>query len=70
VRKLADMTGCTKIICAGDHLNDLPMLQVADRAFCPANSQPEVLSAPGVTAVCHCRDGAIGEIVEILEWEN
>lgn len=68
VQKLKEICGCTRLICAGDHLNDLPMLQAADRAFCPANAVPEVLSA-NVTRVCHCKDGAIGEIVAVLERE-
>lgn len=68
VKKLEEICGCTCLICAGDHLNDLPMLQAADRAFCPANAVPEVLAAD-VTRVCHCKDGAIGEIVAILERE-
>ena len=40
VRRLADMLGCKTLICAGDHMNDLPMLLAADRAFCPANAVP------------------------------
>ena len=68
VRRLADMLGCKTLICAGDHMNDLPMLLAADRAFCPANAVPGVLSS-GARVVCHCRDGAVGEIIEILEKE-
>lgn len=67
--ELKALLGCHTMICAGDHLNDLSMLRTADRAFCPANAQPEVLNAPGVQKVCHCTDGAIGHIVEILEGE-
>ena len=68
VRRLADMLGCKTLICAGDHMNDLSMLLAADRAFCPANAVPGVLSS-GARVVCHCRDGAVGEIIEILEKE-
>lgn len=68
LRRLADMLGCGTLICAGDHMNDLPMLRSADWAFCPANAVPEVLSS-GARVVCHCRDGAIGEVIEILEKE-
>lgn len=69
VRELLARTGCTKLFCAGDHLNDLPMLRAADRGFCPENAIQEVLSS-GATVVCHCLDGAVGEIVEILEREE
>lgn len=68
-RALKDMLGCRVLICAGDHLNDMSMLTAADRAFCPANAQAEVLAAPGIQAVCHCTEGAIGHIVELLEAE-
>ena len=64
--RLKELCGCTKLFCAGDHANDLPMLRAADQAFAPANAIPEVLAA-GVTPVCHCIDGAIGEIVELLD---
>ena len=68
-RKLRDLCGCHTLLCAGDHLNDLPMLSAADRAFCPANAVPEVLSS-GATVVCHCLEGSIGEIVERMEKER
>lgn len=68
VKRLMELYHCKTLICAGDHLNDMPMLQAADRAFCPANAQPELLAA-GCTPVCHCQDGAIADIVEILERE-
>ncbi len=66
---LKELLDCRTMICVGDHLNDMSMLRTADRAFCPANAQPEVLNAPGIQAVCHCTDGAVGHIVEILEGE-
>ena len=67
--KLKDLCGCEKLYCAGDHANDLPMLRAADRAFAPSNAIPAVLESGGVTAVCHCVDGALGDIVEILDRE-
>lgn len=69
VARLKEMTGCRTLICAGDHLNDLPMLRTADRAFCPANAEPEVLSS-GAEVVCHCMEGAVGEIIERLDKET
>ena len=66
VLRLKEMLGCHTLICAGDHMNDMPMLQIADRAFCPANSVPEVLES-GCEVVCHALEGAVGEIIERLE---
>ena len=65
-RELKALTGSRTLICVGDHANDLPMLRAADRAFAPANAIEEVL-ASGVTAVCHCLDGAVAEVVDLLE---
>ena len=66
--RLKELCGCDRLYCAGDHANDLPMLAVADRGFAPANAAPEVLDS-GATVVCHCLDGAIAEIVDLLERE-
>lgn len=66
-RALKRLTNSHTLICIGDHANDLPMLLAADRAFAPANAIPEVRQSPGVTTVCHCRDGAVAEVIEGLE---
>lgn len=66
--RLKELCGCGRLFCAGDQANDLSMLRAADRAFAPANAIGEVLSS-GVTVVGHCRDGAIADIVELLERE-
>lgn len=67
VQKLKEMTGCSTLICAGDHLNDMPMLEKADLAFCPANAEEAVHRF--ARTVCHCREGAVGEIIEVLDRE-
>lgn len=64
-RRLKELCGCDLLFCIGDHLNDLPMLSAADRAFCPANAQMPVLTS-GATIVCHCQDGAIADVVKLL----
>ena len=68
VLRLADLLGVARkdIYCVGDHLNDIPMLQIAAIGFAPENSVPEVLSC-GAQIVCHCRDGAIADVIEILD---
>lgn len=68
VLRLKELLGCHTLLCAGDHKNDLPMLRVADRAFCPANAVPEVLES-GCQVVCHALEGAVGEIIEGLFLE-
>lgn len=67
--RLKEMCGCTTLCCIGDHANDLPMLQAADRAFAPANAVPQVL-ASGAEVVCHCADGALADAIAILDRER
>lgn len=54
------------IYCIGDHNNDLPMLAVSAIPFAPANAIESVLSS-GARIVCHCKDGALADVVEILD---
>ena len=54
------------LMAFGDGFNDIPMLQSAAIGFAPENSVPEVLSC-GAQIVCHCRDGAIADVIEILD---
>ena len=66
-RRLMERLGCRTLVCAGDHLNDLSMLTAADRAFCPSNAVPEVKKY--ATEVGHCKDGAIADMIDLLEKE-
>ena len=47
------------LICAGDAENDIPMLEGADYAFCPADG----VVANRFETVCNCADGAIADII-------
>lgn len=68
VRRLARRLGVSMdhVYCAGDEANDLSMLQAAAEGFAPANASPIVL-ASGATVVCDAREGAIADIIEILD---
>ena len=50
----------------GDHNNDIPMLEVSEIGFAPENAIPEVKEW-GAHIVCHCKDGALADVVEILD---
>ena len=54
------------IYCVGDNQNDIPMLELSAIPFAPANCAQEVKDW-GAHILCHCDDGVIGDIVEILE---
>lgn len=48
VRRLAEQTGADRIVCFGDNINDLPMMQVADVAVAVENALPEVKEAADI----------------------
>ena len=47
------------LICAGDALNDLAMMQAADHAFCPADG----ILAEQFENVCPCGQGAVADVI-------
>ena len=54
------------IYCVGDEANDIPMLTAAAQGFAPANCV-EAVRQCGATVVCDAREGALADVVEILE---
>ena len=68
VRRLAGRLGVSMdhVYCAGDEANDLSMLSAAAEGFAPANASAAVL-ASGATVVGDARQGAIADIIEILD---
>lgn len=68
ILKLAALLGVARrdIYCIGDHNNDIPMLKVSEIGFAPENATDEV-KASGARIVCHCRDGALADVVNILD---
>ena len=68
VAKVADMLGIRpeNLYCVGDNQNDLSMLRRSAIPFAPANCAQEVKDW-GAKVLCHCDDGVIGDIVDILD---
>ena len=68
VRCLAELLDIPRerVYCVGDEANDLPMLQWAAEGFAPANCIPAVRDS-GATLVPHALDGALADVVELLE---
>lgn len=58
-RQLQKELGKGILVCAGDAENDIPMLEGADYAFCPADS----IVAGRFETVCGCGDGAIADVI-------
>lgn len=68
VRQLAEYLGISMehVYCAGDEANDLSMLTTAKEGFAPANCAPVVRDC-GATIVSHAEEGAIADIIRILD---
>ena len=68
VARVAQLLGIApdRIYCVGDNQNDIPMLALSAIPFTPANCAPEVRDW-GARVLCHCDDGVIGDIVDILD---
>ena len=58
-RQLQQELGKKILVCAGDAENDIPMLEGADFAFCPADG----VVANRFPTVCNCADGAIADVI-------
>ena len=58
-RQLQAELGKKILVCAGDAENDIPMLEGADYALCPADG----VVANRFETVCNCADGAIADII-------
>lgn len=54
------------IWCIGDYDNDLEMLKGADVAVCPENAN-DTVKAVAKYKVCHCKDGALAEMIDLVE---
>ena len=68
IRRLAARLGISMehVYCAGDEANDLSMLHAAAEGFPPANASAAVRES-GATVVCDAREGAIADVIAILD---
>ena len=55
------------IYCIGDHSNDVSMAEVSALRFAPGNAIAEMKALPGMRVVSHCADGALADVIEILD---
>lgn len=58
-RALQAQLGRSVLVCVGDAHNDVPMLEGADFAFCPADG----VVADRFPNVCKCGDGAVADVI-------
>lgn len=55
-----------KFYCIGDYNNDYDMLCAADVAVCPENASDNIKSIADIVT-CHCRDGALADLISKIE---
>jgi hydroxymethylpyrimidine pyrophosphatase-like HAD family hydrolase len=69
VQRLAELLGVAAkdVYCIGDHSNDVSMAELSAVRFCPANAIDEMKALPGIRILSHCADGAIADLVELLD---
>ena len=58
-RQLQQDLGKKILVCVGDAENDVPMLDGADYAYCPADG----VVADRYENVCNCAEGAVAEVI-------
>ena len=58
-RDLQKRMGRKILVCVGDAHNDIPMMEDADYAFCPADG----IIADRFENVCQCADGAVADVI-------
>jgi hydroxymethylpyrimidine pyrophosphatase-like HAD family hydrolase len=66
-RLLARSLGCAGIVAFGDNLNDLPLLRVARRAYCPPGAQPAVLAATSGRIAASEEEGVARYLEDLLQ---
>lgn len=68
VTRVAGLLGirAENIYCIGDNQNDIPMLAVSAIPFAPDNCADEVKEW-GARLVGHCNDGAVAQVIGILD---
>lgn len=69
-RQLQKQLGKKILVCVGDADNDVPMLEGADFAYCPADG----VVADRFETVCACSEGAVADVIykkipEILRFQ-
>lgn len=67
LRKLRDLVECDEVVVFGDNLNDLSMIEIADRSYAPANALEEVKSRVNQVLESCDQDGVAKFLAK--EWE-
>ena len=62
------MLGNYTTYCCGDFENDEDMLKKADYAVVPSSGMDKIIKIADIVT-CHCKDGTIAYLVDLLDKE-
>ncbi len=68
VRYMKKMLGDCTTYCCGDFENDEDMLKKADFAVVPSSGMDKIVAMADIVT-CHCKDGTIAYLVDLLDKE-
>ncbi len=68
-RRLAETLGCKTLVCVGDAMNDLAMLEEADYSFTPADGDEQIRTILGekLRVTKPCGVGALAGVIAALQ---
>jgi hydroxymethylpyrimidine pyrophosphatase-like HAD family hydrolase len=58
------------VVCIGDSENDLPMLELAGLAACPANASEPVMGVAGLVAKGAATAGVVEIVERVVKWNS
>ena len=61
-RRLQEILGCHTLVCCGDAMNDLTMLQAADQAYVAGDGATELLDM-GFTVTAPSNEGVLADVI-------
>ncbi|MBS3781984.1 MAG: HAD-IIB family hydrolase [Candidatus Thermoplasmatota archaeon] len=67
VKRIKEITRCSKVVSFGDDLNDIPMFSISDEAYAVSNANPELKErATGIIPISD-EDGVAGWLMKNLD---
>ena len=66
-RRIAELVGADRLITVGDYENDLPLLMAGDESYAPQNALDSVKSVADHVLTRTSAEGAIAELIDILD---
>ena len=66
-RRIAELVGAKRLITVGDYENDVPLLMAGDESYASQNALDSVKAVADCVLTRTSGDGAIAELIDILD---